>query len=53
MRILEPRTTALIFRSGKLIITGAKNEADALLSGKKFAKIIQKLNFNVMLNDMR
>lgn len=47
MRILDPRTTALIFHSGKMIITGAKSEADALLSGKKFAKIIQKLNFNV------
>jgi transcription initiation factor TFIID TATA-box-binding protein len=26
MRIREPRTTALIFRTGKVVITGAKSE---------------------------
>lgn len=49
MRIREPRTTALIFRSGKIVVTGARNEADALLAGKKFARIIQKLNFKVII----
>ena len=29
MRIREPKTTALIFRSGKMVVTGAKSEADA------------------------
>lgn len=47
MRIRDPRTTALIFKSGKIVTTGARNEADALLASKKFAKIIQKLGFNV------
>lgn len=47
MRIREPRTTALIFRSGKIVCTGARNEHDALLAAKKFARIIQKLNFQV------
>lgn len=49
MRILEPRTTALIFSTGKIIITGARNEHDSLLSAKKFAKIIQKLHFKVCI----
>lgn len=49
MRIREPRTTALIFKSGKIVCTGARNEHDALLASKKFARIIQKLGFNVNL----
>lgn len=47
MRLREPRSTALIFRSGKIVCTGARNEHDALLASKKFARIIQKLGFNV------
>jgi len=47
MRIRDPRSTALIFRSGKVVCTGARNEHDALISSKKFARIIQKLGFNI------
>lgn len=47
MRIREPRCTALIFRTGKVICTGARNEIDALLAARKFARIIQKLGNNV------
>lgn len=49
MRLRDPRTTALIFRSGKLVCTGARNEHDSLLASKKFARIIQKLGFNVSI----
>ncbi|KAL6257082.1 hypothetical protein P5V15_012015 [Pogonomyrmex californicus] len=47
MRIQNPRATALIFRSGKLVCTGARSEDDSLLAAKKFARIIQKLGFPV------
>lgn len=47
MRIREPRTTALIFKSGKIVCTGARTEENALLAAKKFGRIIQKLGFNV------
>lgn len=47
MRIREPRTTALIFRSGKIVCTGARTEEASLLACKKFARIIQKLGFKV------
>ncbi|XP_050501167.1 uncharacterized protein LOC126881141 [Diabrotica virgifera virgifera] len=47
MRLREPRTTALIFRSGKIVCTGARNEYDGLLASKKFARIIQKLGYNI------
>lgn len=47
MRIMSPRCTALIFRSGKLVCTGARNESDANLGTRKFARIIQKLGYPV------
>lgn len=47
MRIREPRCTALIFRSGKLVCTGARNEVDANLGTRKFARILQKLGYPV------
>ena len=45
MRIREPKSTALIFSSGKLVITGAKTVADALISTRKYVRILQKLEF--------
>ena len=30
MRIRDPKTTALVFRSGKLVITGAKSEEQVI-----------------------
>lgn len=47
MRIREPRTTALIFSSGKMVCTGAKSENEARLAARKYARIIQKLGFDV------
>ncbi|CAH2108118.1 unnamed protein product [Euphydryas editha] len=45
MKILEPRATALVFRSGKIVCTGARNEHDSYIAARKFARIIQKLGF--------
>jgi len=45
MRIREPKTTALIFASGKMVCTGAKSEELAKLASRKFARIIQKLGY--------
>lgn len=53
MRLREPRTTALIFQNGKIVCTGAKSEQDALLASKKFARIVQKLGFNVCFIDIK
>lgn len=47
MRIRKPRTTTLIFASGKLICTGTKSEEDSKLGARKCASIIQKLGFPV------
>lgn len=35
MRIREPKTTALIFRSGKMVVTGAKSEEQARHAARK------------------
>lgn len=35
MRIREPKTTALIFSSGKVVCTGAKSEENARLAARK------------------
>lgn len=43
MRIREPKTTALIFSKGKMVITGAKSEHGAMQAGKIFEKAIQKV----------
>ena len=37
MRIREPKTTALIFASGKMVVTGAKSEDDSKLASRKYA----------------
>uniref|UniRef100_A0A915D4P7 Uncharacterized protein n=1 Tax=Ditylenchus dipsaci TaxID=166011 RepID=A0A915D4P7_9BILA len=42
MRIREPRTTALIFSSGKMVCTGAKSEETSRLAARKYARIVQK-----------
>lgn len=53
MRIREPRTTALIFSSGKMVCTGAKSEDFARLAARKYARIIQKLGFEAKFMDFK
>ncbi|GLH06850.1 hypothetical protein R5R35_011632 [Gryllus longicercus] len=53
MRIREPRTTALIFSSGKMVCTGAKSEEDSRLAARKYARIIQKLGFPAKFLDFK
>lgn len=53
MRIREPRTTALVFSSGKMVITGAKSEQASRLASRKYARIVQKLGFDVKFLDFK
>ena len=53
MRIRNPKTTALIFASGKMVVTGAKSEDDSKLASRKYARIIQKLGFNAKFTDFK
>ena len=47
VRIRDPKTTALIFQSGKMVVTGAKTEHDSKLAAKKYARIVKKIGFGV------
>jgi len=53
MRIREPRTTALIFSSGKMVCTGAKSEDLSRLAARKYARVIQKLGFAAKFIDFK
>ncbi|KAL7567955.1 hypothetical protein ACA910_019665 [Epithemia clementina (nom. ined.)] len=45
MRLREPRATALIFASGKMVVTGVKSTHNANLAAKKFAYIVERVGF--------
>lgn len=51
MRIKEPKTTALIFHSGKMVCTGARSEEDSKKAARQYAKIIQKLGNQVKFTE--
>ncbi|KAI8619879.1 TATA-box binding protein [Chytriomyces sp. MP71] len=53
MRIRDPKTTALIFSSGKMVVTGAKSEDFSKLASRKYARIIQKLGFAAKFTDFK
>lgn len=53
MRIRDPKTTALIFASGKMVVTGAKTEEMARLGARKYARIVQKLGFPAQFKDFK
>jgi TATA-box binding protein (TBP) (component of TFIID and TFIIIB) len=53
MRIRDPRSTALIFNNGKIVCTGAKSEEASRLAARRFARIIQRLGYNVNFNEFK
>ncbi|XP_048218004.1 TATA box-binding protein-like 2 [Perognathus longimembris pacificus] len=53
MRIREPRTTALVFSSGKMVCTGARSEEQSRLAARKYARVVQKLGFPARFLDFK
>jgi len=53
MKIRNPKTTALIFSSGKMVCTGAKSEEDSKKGAKKYAKTIKNMGFDVKFTDFK
>ena len=53
MRIREPRTTALMFASGKMIVTGAKSVKDSKNAALKYTAIVQKIGFPAQFRDFK
>ena len=45
VRLRDPKLTALIFESGKMVVTGSKSEEQSIKGARKFTRIIQRLNF--------
>lgn len=53
MRIRDPKTTALLFSSGRVVVTGARSEDLCKLAARKFARIVQKLGFPAKFTDFK
>lgn len=53
LRIRSPRTTALAFASGNMVCTGAKNEMESRLAGRKYVRILQKHGLPVSFRDFK
>lgn len=51
LRIREPRSTALIFKSGKMIVTGTKKKVDNKNACEKYTAIIRKIGFPVSMGN--
>ena len=53
MRLKKPKSVALIFDSGKLIVTGTTNEKDSYKAARKFVKILKKCGFKVLFKSFQ
>jgi len=52
MKIRDPKVTALVFKSGRIVVVGAKSERDARVAGRKFARILQNVGYpNIRFTD--
>jgi len=53
MYLKKPRATALVFKSGSMIVTGMKTEEDGRIATRRFARIIQKTGCRVSVAGAR
>lgn len=51
LRTTEPRTTALAFASGNMVVTGSKSTLESRLAARKYVRIFQKLGIPVMFKN--
>lgn len=52
LRVREPKCTALVFETGKIVVTGATSVEDSKRGCRKFAKILKKLGNPVQFLDV-
>jgi transcription initiation factor TFIID TATA-box-binding protein len=52
IHLRNPKATGLLFRTGKIVIIGARCEADSRLATRKLARILQKLNYEVKVDEL-
>ncbi len=53
MKLRRPNATASMWSSGKITVTGATSEADAHKAARRFARQLQKLEYNVRMRHYR
>ena len=53
IRILNPRSTALVFASGNMVVTGCKSTAESRLAARKYTRIYQTLGIPVMFRKFK
>lgn len=53
MRMRDPKTTALIFKNGKMVITGAKSELDSEQAAKAYTRAIKNVGNPVKFTDFK
>ena len=53
MWIRDPKTTALIFASGKMVVTGARSEDDSRLASCKHARVVKKLGVDTKFSEFK
>lgn len=53
MRIRDPKTTALIFASGKMVITGAKSEFHSRTATEKYIKVLKRIGYPAKFHEYK
>ena len=53
IRILNPRSTALVFASGNMVVTGCKSTLESRLAARKYTRIFQNLRMPVMFRNFK
>eukprot|EP00746_Dinoflagellata_sp_MGD_P146028 gnl/MRDRNA2_/MRDRNA2_78564_c0_seq2.p1 gnl/MRDRNA2_/MRDRNA2_78564_c0~~gnl/MRDRNA2_/MRDRNA2_78564_c0_seq2.p1 ORF type:complete len:189 (+),score=12.38 gnl/MRDRNA2_/MRDRNA2_78564_c0_seq2:244-810(+) len=53
IRLRDPKTTALVFNTGKLVVTGAKSELESKTAARMYAKMVRKCGYDVNFKEFK
>jgi len=53
IRIKEPRSTALVFTTGKMVVTGSKTVEESKAAARTFAKLVRRCGFEATFKEFR
>jgi transcription initiation factor TFIID TATA-box-binding protein len=53
MRLADPKTTALLFSSGNVVLTGAKTPLMSRLAARKYIAVLREAGLNVAMRDFK
>ena len=53
IRLKEPKTTALLFSTGKIVCLGAKTEEQSKMACKKYGKMLKSLGYKVKFSNFK